>query len=72
MQSDCKMIIAFLQNKTGKQSDKYAFCFPVFFCLCYFIFCCTIKNFRTLEHFPIFRIKHTFGGYSQAWNNGQT
>ncbi len=30
MQNDCKMIIAFLQNKTGKQSDKYAFCFPVF------------------------------------------
>lgn len=28
MQSDCKMTIAFLQNKTGKQSDKYAFCFP--------------------------------------------
>lgn len=29
MQSDCKMTIAILQNKTGKQSDKYAFCFPV-------------------------------------------
>lgn len=29
MQSDCKMTIALLQNKTGKQSDKYAFCFPV-------------------------------------------
>lgn len=29
MQSDCKMTIAFLQNKTGKQSDKYALCFPV-------------------------------------------
>lgn len=29
MQSDCKMAIALLQNKTGKQSDKYAFCFPV-------------------------------------------
>lgn len=29
MQSDCKMTIVFLQNKTGKQSDKYAFCFPV-------------------------------------------
>lgn len=28
MQSDCKMTIALLQNKTGKQSDKYAFCFP--------------------------------------------
>lgn len=30
MQSDCKMTIALLQNKTGKQSDKYAFCFPVY------------------------------------------
>lgn len=29
MQSDCKMTIALLQNKTGKQSDKYAFCFSV-------------------------------------------
>ena len=29
MQSDCKMTIALLQNKTGKQSHKYAFCFPV-------------------------------------------
>ncbi len=29
MQSDCKLTIALLQNKTGKQSDKYAFCFPV-------------------------------------------
>lgn len=29
MQSDCKMTITLLQNKTGKQSDKYTFCFPV-------------------------------------------
>lgn len=29
MQIDCKMTIALLQNKTGKQSDEYAFCFPV-------------------------------------------
>lgn len=30
MQSDCKMTIAFLQNKTGKQSGKYALYFPVY------------------------------------------
>lgn len=29
MQSDCKMTIVFLQNKTEKQSGKYALCFPV-------------------------------------------
>lgn len=38
----------------------------------YLIFYCIVKSFRTSEHFPIFRIKHTFGGYSQAWDNGQT
>ncbi len=68
MQSDCKMTITLLQNKTGKQSDKYAFCFL----FNYLIFYCIVKSFRTSEHFPIFRIKHTFGGYSQAWDNGQT
>lgn len=44
----------------------------LFSCFIYFMFYCIIKSFRTSEHFPIFCIKHTFGGYSQAWNNGQT
>lgn len=67
MQSDCKMTITLLQNKTGKQSDNTHFV-SLFY---YLIFYCIVKNFRTSEHFPIFCIKHTFGGYSQAWNNGQ-
>lgn len=68
MQSDCKMTIALLQNKTGKQSDNTHFVFLFY----YLIFYCIVNSFRTSEHFPIFRIKHTFGGYSQAWDNGQT
>lgn len=43
MQSDCKMTIALLQNKTGKQSDNTHFVFL----LNYLIFYCIIKSFRT-------------------------
>lgn len=38
MQSDCKMTIALLQNKTGKQSDEYSFVFlfKLFYVLLYY------------------------------------
>ena len=68
MQSDCKMTITLLQNKTGKQSDNTHFVFL----FNYLMFECIIGSVRTSEHLPICCIKHTFGGYSQAWDNGQT
>lgn len=43
MQSDCKMTITLLQNKTGKQSDNTHFVFLFY----YLIFYCIVKSFRT-------------------------
>ena len=51
MQSDCKMTIALLQNKTGKQSDNthFVFLFKLFDILLYYS---KLPHIRAFSNFP--------------------